>query len=209
MEWKDKINKILEALDINQRQLSKECGVSSSYFSDIYAGRNSSVSVAVLTKFAELGISLEWMIFDKGDVLAPTDKTQIPILDIEASAGYGRNNDYAAPPIIGFLDLGSEIIKKYGRRDYVCVQVVGDSMYPTFSPSDIVVIAVGMMNGDGVYVINDGGNILIKRLQFFPEQDKLIIISDNHEYQPRELSLAEYSKYIGIVGRVICKAQMQ
>jgi phage repressor protein C with HTH and peptisase S24 domain len=208
MEWKDKIQIILDKLDISQRQLAAKCEVAPSYFNDVSKGRNSAVSITVLTRLINLGISPDWLLFDRGSVMSD-DEMQIPILDVQASAGYGRNCDFADPPVLGYLDLGIEIKKKYGKHDYMCVQVVGDSMQPTFMPSDIVVIAVGMINGDGVYVINDDGSILIKRLQFVRESDRLVIISDNHEYQKREISLREYNKYIGIVGRVVCKAQLQ
>lgn len=209
MEWKEKLNAILQELNLSQRQLAAKCEVSPSYFSDVLAGRNSAVSVSVLTHLVELGISHEWLLFDRGSITAPPDTTQIPILDIQASAGYGRTLDYDEPPVVGYLDLAVEITKKYGKRQYVCVPVVGDSMLPTYLPSDIVVIAVGMISGDGVYVINDDGNILIKRLQFSAENDTLSIISDNHEYQRRVLSLRDYNRYVSIIGRVVCKAQMQ
>lgn len=208
MEWKEKVQKIFEVTKLSQRQLSAKCEVSASYFADVLAGRNSAISINVLSKLVELGINYEWLLFDRGEILRP-EKTQIPILDIQASAGFGRICDYDNPPVIGYLDIAEEIKKKYGNHNYMCVQVVGDSMQPTYQPSDIVVIAVGMINGDGVYVINDDGSILIKRLQFIHESDTLIIISDNKEYQQRRIPLREHDKYIAIVGRVVCKAQLQ
>lgn len=70
------------------------------------------------------------------------------------------------------------------------IKVSGDSMEPTLLAGDLVLVDHGrnsIASQGGIYAIAIEDEIMIKRVQpSFPE--KLLVISDNKQYAPLEIS---------------------
>jgi SOS-response transcriptional repressor LexA/DNA-binding XRE family transcriptional regulator len=121
----------------------------------------------------------------------------IPLLNQKLSAGTGQelpaNDDVSAlipvPPRLA----------KYGKN-LAALTVEGDSMYPTLDRGDLVVCDSCGWSGEGVYALRMGGDGFVKRLTKAP--GKVVIISDNPKYPPREEP--EESQDFEIIGRVHC-----
>jgi len=73
-------------------------------------------------------------------------------------------------------------------------------MYPTLERGDMVVCDSCGWSGEGIYALRMGGDGFVKRLTKAP--GKLVIISDNPKYPPREEP--EESQDYEIIGRVHC-----
>ena len=57
--------------------------------------------------------------------------------------------------------------------------------------------------GDGLYIINYAGQLMVKLLQLDPAQKILDIISVNKEYKSYSVALAESQAEVIIVGKVL------
>ena len=76
-------------------------------------------------------------------------------------------------------------------------------MVPTLFDGDYIVFVQGLIDSDSIYAINAGGELRIKRLQFFLD-GRISVISNNKNYPPEELSPEDMEhRAIYIVGRVI------
>jgi transcriptional regulator with XRE-family HTH domain len=207
VNWSEKLKLILKTLDMNQNLLAKKAGISQSNISAIINGENSNPSWKLLSVLCKLGISADWLLKDEGDILggnAMQIAAAIPLYDIRASAGKGVIADFLTHPSVKqWLDIRRDIVERYGDKVVAAVQIYGDSMMPTYHDGDYAVFAQGLIDGDGVYLLCMGENVYIKRLQFFPERNQLVIKSDNPLYEPHIIDLLSYETYISIVGRVV------
>ncbi|SHG78867.1 Peptidase S24-like [Kaistia soli DSM 19436] len=91
------------------------------------------------------------------------------------------------------------------EADVDIIPVDGDSMIPTLLPGDRVMIqrSATRPSPDGLFAIDDGIGVSVKRLQIVRGSDPLMvrIISDNPQHSTDTI-LAESLK---VLGRVICK----
>ena len=131
----------------------------------------------------------------------------VPIFSVEASAGNGAVVAYedavgklAFPP--GYLTH----LTTTSPRNLRIISVKGDSMLPTLSDDDIVMVDVSKrdLSYDGIFVIRDNGDaLLVKRIGRASQAGRVTIISDNRSVYPSvERSLSE----IEVIGRVIWAA---
>lgn len=92
-----------------------------------------------------------------------------------------------------------------GRHDLVAVRLAhdADSMEPSLHPGDLVVIDRGdrEITTRGVYAVRlpDLESCTIKRLQLIPDQNIVLLLSDNPKYEPLPMPCHEHL----IIGRVV------
>jgi phage repressor protein C with HTH and peptisase S24 domain len=130
----------------------------------------------------------------------------VPRLDVGASAGAGAlaEDDRVAAPFA--FDEGWLRRLSAQPKQLAIIRVEGDSMVPTLSHGDDIMVDSGDDSArmrDGIYVLRLDGMLLVKRLARaapLPEgQKQVTIISDNPAY-PTEIVAAES---LEIVGRVV------
>lgn len=121
----------------------------------------------------------------------------IPLLTQKLSAGRGselndsdENQGYIKAP--SYLSI-------YGKN-IAALPVDGDSMYPTLSRGDMVVCDSYGWSGEGIYAVKMEGESFIKRITMEP--GKILLISDNPKYPPREIS--SDNENLELIGRVHC-----
>ena len=90
--------------------------------------------------------------------------------------------------------------KGLDKTTLVAARVRGDSMVDAniFS-GDIVIFSRGLINGEGIYVINYLGDVLIKRIQFDPKNGEVAIISANKNYPVKTASAED----VLVLGKVV------
>lgn len=126
--------------------------------------------------------------------------------DIRASAGDGAltseenvRSQWPFDPsyISDFLGLST--------NDLAIIEVRGDSMEPTLSSGDRVMVHLAdkQISQPGIFIIYDGGGTVIKRVEKIPGQDKIVLISDNPLHTRYEVSGDD----VQIVGRVVWAAK--
>jgi transcriptional regulator with XRE-family HTH domain len=169
----------------------------------------------LLTKLAKMAGGLRSVESDDpAAVIRPT--TGILEIDIRAGMGGGGVTDrevrhdghYADPVKEESWSFPSSFMREELRAPanrIIIVETQGDSMIPTISPGERLVVDAGhkLPTPDGIYALRDRyGAIVVKRLQTLRRGNppRLMIISDNESHHDEEVGADE----IEIVGRVIC-----
>ena len=125
----------------------------------------------------------------------------IPILDQKVSAGFGENSIelYEPEKVLPVLE---QLVARYDRDKLRVVEVKGDSMTGVqLFNGDLAVFAAGYIEGDGIYVISIHDEAYVKRLEFEPFENRIIIHSENTRYQPK--AIPADTENIKIEGKVI------
>ncbi len=140
----------------------------------------------------------------------------LPEIDVKLGAGMGIVGDTINLPVGPGSVSGHSVIAEWlipeeylrneakaSPRQTLVMEVIGDSMQPTYMPGDRVLVdlAQNAMATDTVYAISDGQTEpQIKRLQRIPFSDppQVIIISDNPNLERFTVELDRLS----IIGRV-------
>jgi len=121
----------------------------------------------------------------------PDDFVTVPLMHGRISAGTGLLAQEGVDTCMCFRK--EWIIRKGDPKDMSLIMVSGDSMEPTLSNGDVVLIdhSRNYLHDYGIYAICVDDSILIKRLQ--PFGNKVQIISDNSKYPPIILDAADIS----------------
>lgn len=128
----------------------------------------------------------------------------VPRLDLAASAGPGAiAGDESPSAHVGFDPRWLRQLCRGAPPDLSIIQVQGDSMEPTLSDSDDILVdrsdAAGRLR-DGIYVLKRGDALMVKRLAPHPSGRRATIRSDNPAYPDwPDVPLKE----IEILGRVV------
>jgi phage repressor protein C with HTH and peptisase S24 domain len=112
--------------------------------------------------------------------------------NVKASAGCGAFNEEGKPPLPLFFRryfIENTLAKKPAHL--VAVMVSGDSMWPNLKNGDTMLIDVSRgWQGDGIYLIRIGTDLLVKRLQKNIGH-QLSIISDNPAWETQTFDLRQ------------------
>ena len=129
---------------------------------------------------------------------------QIPVLDVEASAGHGAlAGAESQAGQFGFDEKWLRKLTQAKPASLSIIKVVGDSMEPTLHDGDEVLVDVSDEQSklrDGIYVLRMDGALNVKRIAIEPQGRKISVVSDNAAY-PSWQGLDRRS--VNIVGRVL------
>lgn len=134
---------------------------------------------------------------------------EIPILDVNASAGYGAIAESENKQTkFGFDESWLKKLTPSKSSSLSIVRVLGDSMEPTLSDGDEVLVDAsdhGSRLRDGIYVVRSDDALVVKRVAIKPGGKQITIASDNPAY-PTWNEVDRSS--VHIIGRVIwfCRA---
>lgn len=92
-----------------------------------------------------------------------------------------------------------------GNAQLALLEVRGDSMEPTLSSGDRVMVNMSdkQVSQPGIFILYDGGGTVIKRVEKVPGIDKLVLISDNSRHTQYEID----GENVQIIGRVVWAAR--
>jgi hypothetical protein len=129
---------------------------------------------------------------------------EIPRLDVRASAGPGAFD--GAEGIVANLGFRRAWLERFCRaepEDLSVIEVHGDSMFPTLSDGDEIMVnrsdAAGRLR-DGIYVLRLEDSLVVKRLSVNPVSKRATVSSDNPAY-PSWPDLKP--SHIDVIGRVV------
>ena len=114
------------------------------------------------------------------------EMVSIPRLDVGASAGHGSTAD--AEAAIGRIAFDPKWLRQICRgksADLSFIRVEGDSMAPTLSDADDILVDrsdSAERLRDGIYVLRRDDSLLVKRLALNPMTRRVTIKSDNPAY---------------------------
>lgn len=133
----------------------------------------------------------------------PDDLVQLPFYDVGASAGPGKlAEDARAQPSLAFHE---RFVRELASGDIAALSVIrveGDSMFPTLSDGDEIVVDAA--DGperlrDGIYVLRRDDALLVKRLAPHPAARTISVRSDNPAYPPVDCE----ADAVTVIGRVV------
>lgn len=127
----------------------------------------------------------------------------IPRYDVTASAGHGSFAEMEA--VLDYMAFREEFVRRTLRVDparLALITAVGDSMLPTISPGDLLLIdrSVDRIVDDAIYVLVKRGELVVKRVQQFFD-GAVTIKSDNAAYVEETLG-ADDADQVQVAGRV-------
>ncbi|MFT4171776.1 MAG: S24 family peptidase [Rhodocyclaceae bacterium] len=180
--------------------------------SDTAAGRKSFGEKVARSMEEKAGLPKGW--FDDEDtsfVITNTpqsDHVQIPVMNAVASMGLGRPMP-ETESVVDVIKLTKTWVHENLRsitnaRNLAALSAFGDSMAPTFTDGDILLVDRGVttIELDAVYVIGLKGNLFIKRVQRRITDEAIIIKSDNKNYDPEILTNSDREN-LHVLGRVV------
>jgi phage repressor protein C with HTH and peptisase S24 domain len=110
----------------------------------------------------------------------------VPRLDVAAAAGAGAfTEDRSSHAHIAFDKAWLRRIARGGPDQLSIIRVQGDSMSPTLSDGDEILVDRGDCAGrlrDGIYVLRMDDALMVKRLALNPAARTVSISSDNRDY---------------------------
>jgi phage repressor protein C with HTH and peptisase S24 domain len=132
------------------------------------------------------------------------DFIQVPRYEIAASAGGGTV--VQSEQIVDFISFKEEWVRNSlgaSAKDLALISVKGDSMEPTLSDGDLVLVDISSrtIEANAIYVLQFWGSLMVKRIQ--RKVDGTVVIkSDNHIYETETIT-GELLTQLNIIGRVV------
>ncbi len=207
---KQRILLFAETLGISKRKFYEIIGVSRGTLES-----NTGITEDIMAKFIAKypNIELEWLITGREPMLKDQERKEvsiasiartgcegIPLVSMEVAAGFG-SGDFA----ITDQDIEANyVVPDFNGIDFM-IRVKGSSMYPKYSSGDI--IACRKLNDSQfiqwnkchVIATREQG-LLVKRLKKGTSEERILAISDNKEYDPFEIPLAEVTGIAIVIG---------
>ncbi|MCU4306984.1 peptidase S24 [Acinetobacter ursingii] len=197
-----------------QTKMAELLRVSPDRIKSLVNGRAKGLSIdemKILIK--EHNISAEWLLTLEGDIFNGEKNTPkenlnnefscIPVRDVTVSAGHGANN--AGEDLLYHFAYRKDWLKNRGlfEKDLEIIVVRGDSMEPTISDGDSILInrAENDPQDGHIYVIRSGDTLWVKRVQR-QFDGGLLLLSDNKNYPPMKLDL-ETTPDVQVIGKVV------
>ncbi|GFO67920.1 transcriptional regulator [Geomonas limicola] len=149
------------------------------------------------------GVSLKSVAIQK-EGLGPDEYVKVARYDVHASAGAGAL--VANEQIVDYIQFKPDWIKTAlgaSAKNLALISVKGDSMEPTLSDGDIVMVDTSdkQFEANAIYVLQNWGSLLVKRIQ--RKIDGTVVIkSDNQAYEP-ETVRGDLVEQLHVVGRVV------
>lgn len=135
---------------------------------------------------------------------APANLIAIPRFDIHVSAGPGAFAE--REQAVAHLGFDQRFLKQLCNArpsDLSIIKVRGDSMFPTLSDGDDIMVdrsEQGASLQDGIYVLRRDESLSVKRIAVHPGTRRLTVSSDNPAYPTwPDLDPAE----VDVIGRVV------
>lgn len=214
----DRLNYAMHEMGMSQGQLAKAAHMAQPTIWRITSG-NARGTTKIVELANALGVRSEWLSNGTGPMrgddqqpLHPNASKKDPaifrvdVLDLTVSAGPGIINSEFVEVLRSVEYSTEDAHQMFNGRKQEQIRIInvrGDSMSGTIEPGDLlfVDISVQHFDGDGIYAFIYDETSHVKRLQKM--KDKLLVISDNHTYQPWDPIEKEEMNKIFIFGKVI------
>lgn len=202
---------VMAATGVKPAPLSVAAGLGNSAVRDLFK-KGASPKVSTASAIAgQLGMTIDQVIrAGMGEIIGGTvagpsrgQVEMVSIYDVSASAGHGAIVD--TETVVDKLSFPPGYLRRITNtnpRDLAIIGVKGDSMSPTISQNDVVMVDTAKrdLSFDGLFVLRDGGaSLLVKRIGRGSRSGSVILISDNRTYPPTERQIED----IDVVGKVV------
>jgi phage repressor protein C with HTH and peptisase S24 domain len=205
-----RLNQALAASGKSSAQLAFDTDVSATAVSNWRTGKTPSMSL--LHGYAaarSLGVRVEWLISGEEPMRAANERGNdiaIELLQSSGEMGRGselRDDDLSVSKVYVSARFLDRLSCTQDARSLRLIHALGDSMEPTLSAGDIVLVDLSRKSPDvdGVYVLKAFERLFIKRVSQNIKDGSWRVASDNPQHQSTET--LTMSQDIECVGRVV------
>lgn len=132
----------------------------------------------------------------------PNSPKAIPLVSVKAVGGFaGKDFSIQEQDVEGYY-----VIPKFRNLNVdFLIEVIGDSMMPRFFPGDIIACSIvhnpRFIQWNKPYLIaTDDQGMIVKRLKKSHVKDSLLAVSDNIDYDPFDIPMADIKGLARVVG---------
>lgn len=209
MEFKDRLNLLLDHRHVSQRQLAIAIGVSPQSVQQWCKGTSKPTGERLKAVAEFFDVTPAHLLFGDDSMSvddADEETISIPVLNVRGSCGFNQ----AITDMVEMVKLlrvaKRWLIDKVGMVNFTKLHIitaVGDSMSPTFSDGDFVIVDTSKTEvvGDGIYAVQSGGGIFIKRVQRKLDGG-VTLLSDNERYKPMDVPVEDLDT-MTVIGKCI------
>lgn len=209
----ERLRTFIEYKGVSKYSFYKAIGVANGYLDK---GSNIGSDKCEKICYTYPDLNLTWLITGKGDMLntppqpAPAheetpvaykSKEGIPLIPIDAMAGALTENSQAVME----YECEHYVIPMFKGAEFL-IPVKGDSMQPKYYSGDIVACKRLPLNTffqwNRTYVIDSEQGVLIKRVKKGEDDNHIILVSDNPEYDPFTLEKSGIYSLALVIGVV-------
>lgn len=209
MEFKDRLALLIEQKGISQRQLAIKLGITPQSVQQWIRGTSRPSGEKIQSIAEYFDVTPSYLMFGDTSMNSAEideDTVSIPVLNVEGSCGVDPSMA-GVVEMVKLLRVAKEwLIQRVGNINFRKLHIItasGDSMSPTFNDGDFVIVDTSKREilADGVYSVQSGGGIFIKRIQ--RELDGgVTLLSDNPKYHPRSVPVEDIET-MSIIGKCV------
>ena len=217
VDYKERIEKAMKAAGVDITELARSVGVSYQAARKVLEGESKAFTAENNAKAAaRLNVSSDWLATGMGDMARNAnsivfseeneDLVRIPLLANSGSMGKG-SDALDADYVVGDLALSAHWINQHIKpgnlQELKFIHAHGESMSPTFSDGDVLLVDVGSRDPashEGVYVLDVHGQTYIKRVRM-RMTGNLEVSSDNPNIKTVDELNGDHQ--VRVLGRVV------
>lgn len=197
-------------VDMNEvegkKDFASKLGISPSMITEISKGRSSVGLLAIQNIVSQYNVNADWILTGSGSMFKEYDEKLslqpayhvpensnegIPLIPLSAMAGA-----FTGDTSVLEYECERYVIPAFKGADFL-IQVKGDSMQPTYYSGDLVACQRVPLNDlffqwNKTYVLDTVQGALIKRIRRGSDENHVLIVSDNADYEPFELSKDQF-----------------
>lgn len=219
----ERLKKIRGILKVNQKEMAALLGINNRTYEN-YEKAVNPPGWDACQALVKMGYNANWLLTGEGEIKlgwvsyespdgfklagataeAGEGFVQVPRYEVKASAGGGAM--IHSEQIVDHLAFRSDWVRNalgVAVSSLVLINVIGDSMEPTLSEGDLILInkSVDGIGDNAVYVLRYDGKLIVKRIQRMFD-GSVIIKSDNSMYGPETIK-GDLVNGLDVVGRVV------
>ena len=205
--FKDRLMEAMALRGMRASELAKRTGLSKARISQYVNGKFVPKSDAILQIAEALGVSELWLL-GKTDDPSPTPSISLPCPDNLSPLRLRRfpmlGEIACGLPILAVEDTEGAYVTAADTNAHFCLTAKGDSMIGSriYDGDEVFIQQTDVVeNGEIAAVVVDG-EATLKRVYYYPEEQKLILEADNPAYRPLVFTGPELET-IHILGRAV------
>lgn len=206
----ERVKTLRKVLKLNQTEFGKKIGITMRAVQKWENGKSKPQNSTLKSLINTFHVNPDWLLNGDGEMFLGENKQQ-EVSDIisipyypEVSAAAGSGALVYDENTVKHLQISSAIIN-ISTGDNVClINATGNSMQPVIDDRDLLLVDLSqkLITDEGIYVIRLDTTLVVKRVQKI--LNGIILISDNPQYPPREISAENFNENdAAVIGKVI------
>lgn len=207
----ERVKTLRKVLQLNQTEFGKKIGITMRAVQKWENGESKPQNSTLKSLINTFNVNPDWLLNGTGEMFLDNTSRQQEYSDIisipyypEVSAAAGSGALVYDENTVKHLQISSAIIN-ISTGDNVClINATGNSMQPVIDDKDLLLVDLSqkLITDEGIYVIRLDTTLVVKRVQKI--LNGIILISDNPQYPPREISADNFNENdAAVIGKVI------